>query len=86
MSIKQKPCETTVILGDILKITREEKGISQEELANAICLKRWHIQEIEEAETFKSFYSIKIKLQSAIKAGTYLGLSKDQFLRSEDLS
>lgn len=82
MSIKQKSCDTTVILRDILKITREDKGISQEELANAVCLKRWHIREIEEAETFKSFYSLEIKLQSAVRVGTYLGLSKDQFLRS----
>jgi len=80
MLLKQKSPQATVILRDALKLAREEKGMSQEELANAVCLKRWHIRELEDAETFNCFYSMEIKLQSAIKVGAYLGLAKEQFL------
>jgi ribosome-binding protein aMBF1 (putative translation factor) len=79
--LKQKSPQATVILRDALKLAREEKGMSQEELANAARLKRWHIRELEDAETFfNCFYSMEIKLQSAIKVGAYLGLAKEQFL------
>jgi DNA-binding XRE family transcriptional regulator len=80
MLLKQKSPQATVILRDALKLAREEKGMSQEELANAVCLKRWHIRELEDAETFNCFYSMEIKLQSAIRVGAYLGLAKEQFL------
>ena len=82
MLTKSKTNTTTVILKEALKLAREESGISQAELANAVCLKPWHIRELEEADTFQCFYSMEIKLQSAIKVGTYLGLTKDQFLGS----
>jgi transcriptional regulator with XRE-family HTH domain len=73
-----------MILKEVLKAAREERGLRYEELAEAVCLKKWHIIEIEEAESFRTFYSINIKLQAAKKIGKYLGLSEDQFLSSSE--
>jgi transcriptional regulator with XRE-family HTH domain len=49
-----------VILKEVLKAAREERGLRYEELAEAVCLKKWHIIEIEEAESFRTFYSYQI--------------------------
>jgi ribosome-binding protein aMBF1 (putative translation factor) len=81
-----KPKLVTVILKEVLKAAREERGLHYEELAKAVCLKKWHIQEMEEAESFRTFYSMSIKLQAAKKIGNYLGLSEDQFLSSSEIT
>jgi ribosome-binding protein aMBF1 (putative translation factor) len=73
-----------VILKEVLKVAREERGLGYEELAKAVCLKKWHIREIEEAESFSTFYTMNIKIQAAKKIGNYLGLSEDQFLSSSE--
>ena len=80
-----KPKVVTVILKEVLKAAREERGLRYEELAEAVCLKKWHIEEMEEAESFRTFYSMSIKLQAAKKIGNYLGLSEDQFLSSSEI-
>jgi len=58
--------------------------LSHEELAEAVCLKKWHIKELEEAETFLTFYTMSIKLQAAKRVGQYLGLSEYQFLSADE--
>jgi ribosome-binding protein aMBF1 (putative translation factor) len=73
-----------VIRKEALKAAREERGLCYEKLAEAVCLKKWHIKEIEEAEDFRTFYTMGIKLQAAKRIGRYLGLSEDQFLSSTE--
>jgi hypothetical protein len=41
---------------------------------------------MEEAESFRTFYAMNIKLQAAKKIGNYLGLSEDQFLSSSEIT
>jgi hypothetical protein len=36
-----------IILKDVLKATREERGLTHEELAELVCLRKWHIKELE---------------------------------------
>ena len=78
IKIQAKPKKR--ILGDVLRHAREELGLEREELANAMCFRHWQIQEIEEAETWRYFYTMEIKIQSSIKVGNFLGLSQDQYL------
>lgn len=85
MPFISKPKVVTVILKEALKAAREERGLCHEKLAEAVCLKKWHIKEIEEAETFQTFYTMSIKLQAAKRIGGYLGLSEDQFLSSTEV-
>jgi len=82
MFIKVKPQVKQRIIKEALLAAREEKGLSHEELAEIVCLRKWHIKELEEAETFGTFYSLPIKIQAAKKIGAYLGLSEDQFLEN----
>jgi len=84
MSFNSKPKVVTVILKEALKAAREKRGLCHEKLAEAVCLKKWHIKEIEEAESFRTFYTMSIKLQAAKRVGNYLGLSEDQFLSSAE--
>ena len=70
------------IRGDILKIARENCGMDQEALANAVCLKSWHINQIEEAESHYYFYSMALKIRAARKIGKYLGLEESSYLHS----
>jgi ribosome-binding protein aMBF1 (putative translation factor) len=72
------------ILGEVLRAAREEQGLSHEALAEVVCLKKWHIKELEEAETFLTFYTMAIKIRAAKRVGGYLGLSEDQFLSTND--
>jgi ribosome-binding protein aMBF1 (putative translation factor) len=72
------------ILGGVLRTAREERGLSHEELAELVCLKKWHIKELEEAETFLTFYTMAIKIRAAKRIGSYLGLSEDQFLSTNE--
>lgn len=74
---------TPVILKEVLRAAREEKGISQEELANLACLRKWHIKEIEESDSHHTFYSPAIKLQAVKRIGSLLGLDHSQFLVSQ---
>ena len=82
MFIKSKPQLKQRIIKEALMHAREEKGLSHEELAEIVCLKKWHIKEIEEAETIKTFYSMTIKINAAKKIGAYLGLAEDQYLET----
>ncbi len=68
------------ILREVLCAARQEQGLSQEVLAKAVCLSKWHIKELEEADTFLTFYSMAIKIQAAKRVGQHLGLSQDQYL------
>jgi len=70
------------ILREVLSAAREERGLSHEVLAKVVCLSKWHIKEIEEADTFLTFYSMAIKIQAAKRVGQHLGLSEDQYLKS----
>ena len=78
--IKAKPKLTQSILRAVLKAAREDQDLSHQELAQIVCLRKWHIQELEEADTFLTFYTMEIKIQAAKRVGNYLGLSEDQFL------
>ena len=69
------------ILGEVLSAARQEQGLSHKELAKIVCLSKWHIKELEEADTFLTFYSMAIKIQAAKRVGQYLGLSEDQYLK-----
>jgi ribosome-binding protein aMBF1 (putative translation factor) len=69
------------ILREVLSAAREERGLSPEALAKVVCLSKWHIKELEEADTFLTFYSMAIKIQAAKRIGHYLGLSEDQYLK-----
>jgi cytoskeletal protein RodZ len=74
------------ILKEVLALARQEKGLTQEELAQIVCLKKWHIREMEEADTFQTFYSMQIKVHAARKIGFYLELKENQFLEfSEEI-
>ena len=72
------------ILGEVLRAAREEQGLSHEALAEKACLRKWQIKELEEAETFLTFYTMAIKIRAAKKIGSYLGLSEDQFLSTNE--
>ena len=43
------------IIGEVLRTAREKQGLSYEELGEAVCLRKWHIKELEEADTFLTF-------------------------------
>ena len=68
------------IRGDVLKIARENCGLDQEALATAVCLKSWHINQMEDAEGYYYFYSMSLKIRAAKKIGKYLGLEESSYL------
>ena len=72
------------ILGEVLSAARKERGLSHEALAKVVCLSKWHIKELEEADTFLTFYSMAIKIQAAKRVGQHLGLSEDHYLKSTE--
>lgn len=72
-----------LILKSVLKAAREKKGLTAEELADVFCLKEWHITEIEEADTFFTFYSMAIKVKAIKRIGAYLGLKESDYLSLE---
>jgi len=84
MLLTSKPKSVTVILKEVLKAAREERGLSHEELAEIACLRKWQIKELEEAETFLTFYTMAIKIQAAKRVGSYLGLLEYQFLSTNE--
>ena len=82
MMLNKKETTDQRILGEVLSAARKEQDLSPEAFAEAVCLKKWHIKELEEAETFLTFYTMSIKIQAAKRVGQYLGLSEDQYLKS----
>jgi transcriptional regulator with XRE-family HTH domain len=73
------------IIGVALKAAREKKGLSYEELGEVVCLRKWHIKELEESETFLTFYTLAIKIQAAKRVGKYLNLEESDYLDTVDL-
>jgi plasmid maintenance system antidote protein VapI len=84
MILNKKKITDQRILGEILSAARKEQDLSPEALAKVVCLSKWHIKEIEEADTFLTFYTMAIKIQAAKRVGQYLGLSEDQYLKSTE--
>ena len=82
-SAKNKNLQELIILKSVLKAAREKKGLTAEELADIFCLKEWHITEIEEADTFFTFYSMAIKVKATKRIGVYLGLKESEYLSLE---
>jgi ribosome-binding protein aMBF1 (putative translation factor) len=68
------------INGDILKSARKNKGLDQEALADAVCLKPWHITQLEDSEEYFYFYSAQLKINAAKKIGRYLELEESSYL------
>ena len=66
---------------EVIVQARKEKGLTQEELANAVCLSKWQIKEIEESDSFLIFYSMQIKIHAAKRIGLYLGLKEEEYLQ-----
>ena len=60
-------------------ITRPHRSVSD----FIFCLKEWHITEIEEADTFFTFYSMAIKAKATKRIGAYLGLKESEYLSLE---
>ena len=67
------------IIGSALKTAREKRGMEAAELATMCCLSTKMILELEEGGT-RSFYNHQIKLSSAKRVGTFLGLSPSEYL------
>jgi transcriptional regulator with XRE-family HTH domain len=65
---------------DKIKAAREHHRIPIKQVAHAVCLSQKNIIEIEESETFNSFYSYPIKVTAAKRVGRYLGLDESEFL------
>ena len=82
-SAKNKNLQELIILKSVLKAAREKKRLTAEELADIFCLKEWHITEIEEADTFFTFYSMAIKVKAIKRIGAYLGLKESEYLSLE---
>ena len=82
-SAKNKNLQELIILKSVLRAAREKKGLTAEEMADIFCLKEWHITEIEEADTFFTFYSMAIKAKATKRIGAYLGLKESEYLSLE---
>lgn len=79
----QKPIEKQCdlkIRGDILRNARENMGLDQEALAEIVCLKSWHISQMEDSEEHYFFYSLQLKINAAKKIGKYLELEESSYL------
>ena len=81
MMLNKKETTNQRILGEVLSAARKEQDLSPEALAKIVCLSKWHIKELEEADTFLIFYSMAIKIQAAKRVGQHLGLPEDQYLK-----
>ena len=81
---KTKPPKELKILKEALVRARQKKGLTQEELANAVCLSKWQIKEMEESDSFLIFYSMQIKIHAARRIGSYLGLIESDYLKNLD--
>jgi transcriptional regulator with XRE-family HTH domain len=67
------------IIGSALKLAREKRGMDRRELATQCCLSSIMIAELEEGG-MTSFYSFQIKLNSAKRVASFLGLSPSDYL------
>ena len=68
------------IRGDVLRNARENIGLDREELAEVVCLKYWHITQMEDTEDHYFFYSPQLKIKAAKKIGKYLALEESSYL------
>jgi 3'-phosphoadenosine 5'-phosphosulfate sulfotransferase len=68
------------IVKDKIKAAREHSRMRVDYLAHAVCLSPKNILEIEESDTFDSFYSYPVKVTAAKRVGRYLGLDDSEFL------
>ena len=73
------------IIGGVLRTAREERGLSHEELAELVCLRKWHIKELEETDNFLTFYTMVIKIHAAKRVGKYLNLEESDYLETKTL-
>lgn len=78
---KGKPAKNLKILKEVIAQARQKKGLTQEELANAVCLSKGQIREMEESDLYLSFYSMQIKIHAARRIGNYLGLKESDYLK-----
>jgi hypothetical protein len=79
----QKPSEKQAVLkirGDVLRNAREFIGLDREELAELVCLKSWHITQMEDSEEYFYFYSAQLKINAAKRIGKYLELEESSYL------
>jgi len=67
------------IIGSALKNAREKRGMERSELATQCCLSNKMILELEEGG-MTAFYSFQLKLSSAKRVGSFLGLSSSDYL------
>ena len=74
------------IIGEVLRTAREKQGLSYEELGEAVGLRKWHIKELEEADTFLTFYTMAIKIHAAKRVGKYLHLEESDYLETKILT
>ncbi len=68
------------IRGDILRSARKNRGLDLEALAEAVCLKSWHITQMEDTDEYYFFYSPQLKINAAKKIGRYLELDESAYL------
>jgi hypothetical protein len=68
------------IRGDVLRSARENMGLDREGLAEVVCLKPWHITQMEDTEEHYFFYSRQLKIKAAKKIGEYLALEESSYL------
>ena len=68
------------IRGDVLRSARENMGLDREGLAEVVCLKPWHITQMEDTEEHYFFYSQQLKIKAAKKIGEYLALEESSYL------
>jgi hypothetical protein len=68
------------IRGDVLRSARENMGLDREGLAEVVCLKPWHISQMEDTEEHYFFYSRQLKIKAAKKIGEYLALEESSYL------
>jgi transcriptional regulator with XRE-family HTH domain len=66
------------IIGSALKNAREKRGMERSELATQCCLSNKMILELEEGG-MTAFYSFQLKLSSAKRVGSFLGLSPSDY-------
>jgi transcriptional regulator with XRE-family HTH domain len=67
------------IIGSALKLAREKRGMERAELAKLCCLSNKMVLELEEGG-MTAFYSFQLKLSSAKRVGSFLGLSPSDYL------
>ena len=71
--------EEPYINGDLLRLNREAQGWSLSDMATRACMSVKQIRQLEEGG-MSSFYSAAVKVTSAKKVGTLLGVSSDEVL------